>query len=95
MTQYERMVKGLLYDPGDLEIMKEQSPFQDKLWEFNQLKPSDVESKEKYMKDIPDNVVAVGNPCKVMREVSERDKRYFYRDELIDHENLENIGIPL
>ena len=209
MTQYERMVKGLLYDPGDPEILNSQFPFQDKLWEFNQLKPSDVKAKEKYMKevfaecgencyiegplranwgghhvhfgnyvyansnltlvddghiyvgdfvmfgpnvtiatanhpidnklrrqglqynkdvhigdntwigagviivpgvsigknkvigagsivtkDIPDNVVAVGNPCRVMREISERDKKYFYKDELIDHENLEGIGIP-
>ena len=31
--------------------MKEQIPFQDKLWEFNQLKPSDHEKKELYMKD--------------------------------------------
>lgn len=28
-------------------------------------------------KDIPSNVVAVGNPCRVMREVTEND-RYFY-----------------
>ena len=35
-------------------------------------------------KDLPDNVVAVGNPCKVLREVSERDKKYFYKNELID-----------
>lgn len=41
MTQYERMAKGLLYDPGDPEILAEQVPFQDALWEFNQLKPSD------------------------------------------------------
>ena len=27
-------------------------------------------------KDIPANVVAVGNPCRVMREVGERDKEY-------------------
>ncbi len=27
-------------------------------------------------KDIPANVVAVGNPCKVLREISERDKEY-------------------
>ena len=27
MTQYERMVAGLLYDPGDEEILKEQAPF--------------------------------------------------------------------
>ncbi|MBO5776434.1 MAG: sugar O-acetyltransferase [Clostridia bacterium] len=35
-------------------------------------------------KDIPANVVAVGNPCKVMRPIGERDKIYFYRDEKID-----------
>ena len=35
-------------------------------------------------KDIPDNVVAVGNPCRVLREVSERDREYFYKDERID-----------
>ena len=40
MTQYERMVKGMIYDPGDPEIMNEQVPFQDRQWEFNQLKPS-------------------------------------------------------
>ena len=39
-------------------------------------------------KDIPSNVVAVGNPCKVLREVSERDKIYFYKDEKIDWDNL-------
>lgn len=27
MTQYERMVKGLIYDPSDAEIMKEQVVF--------------------------------------------------------------------
>ncbi|MBQ7160954.1 MAG: sugar O-acetyltransferase, partial [Clostridia bacterium] len=37
MTNYERMVKGLIYDPMDEEIMAEQMPFLDKLWEFNQL----------------------------------------------------------
>ena len=203
MTQYERMVKGLLYDPADAEIMKEQVGFQDKLWSFNRLKPSDIAGKVKYMKevfaecgennyielpfhanwggrhvhfgsdiyansnltlvddghiyvgdrvmfgpnvtiatanhpidadlrakglqynkdvyigentwiaanvvivpgvrigkntvigagsvvtkDIPDNVVAVGNPCRVLREIGERDKAYFYRNETIDWENL-------
>ena len=199
MTNYERMVKGLIYDPMDEEIMAEQMPFLDKLWEFNQLKPSDLEKKQQYMKevfaecgencyielplranwgghhlhfgsniyansnltlvddghiyvgdrvmfgpnvtiatanhpidtelrarglqynkdvyigenawigagviivpgvrigkntvigagsvvtkDIPDNVVAVGNPCRVLREVSERDKEFFYKNERID-----------
>ncbi len=52
MTQYERMVKGLLYDPADPDIVKEQVPYQDKLWEFNQLKPSDLEGKTAYMKSV-------------------------------------------
>ena len=204
MTQYERMIKGLIYDPADEEIMAEQVPFQDKLWEFNQLKPSDYEKKQQYMKevfaecgencyielplranwgghhlhfgsniyansnltlvddghiyvgdkvmfgpnvtiatanhpidpelrshalqynkdvyigenvwigagaiivpgvrigknsvigagsvvtkDVPENVVAVGNPCRVLREISERDKEYFYKNERIDWEGLD------
>lgn len=40
-------------------------------------------------KDIPANVVAVGNPCKVLREIGERDDKYFYKTEEIDWENLE------
>ncbi|MEG1834969.1 MAG: sugar O-acetyltransferase [Oscillospiraceae bacterium] len=35
-------------------------------------------------KDIPENVVAVGNPCKVLRKISERDKEYYYKDMKID-----------
>ncbi len=203
MTQYERMVAGLIYDPLDEEIMKEQVTFQERLWEFNRLKPSDNEKKTRYMKevfaecgegnyielpfnanwgghhlhlgsgvyanfnltlvddghiyvgdrvmfgpnvtistanhpinaelrarslqynkdihigenawigagviilpgisigkntvigagsivtkDIPDNVVAVGNPCRVLREVSDHDREFFYRDERIDWENI-------
>lgn len=203
MTQYERMVAGLIYDPGDEEILAEQMPYGEKLWAFNQLKPSQMEEKTKYMKevfaecgennyielpfranwgghhlhfgsgiyanfnltvvddghiyvgdkvmfgpnvtiatanhpldpelrgrglqynkdvyigenawiggntlivpgvkigkhavigggsvvtkDIPDNVIAAGNPCRVIREVGEHDREYFYKDEKIDWENL-------
>ena len=35
-------------------------------------------------KDIPANVVAVGNPCRVLREINERDKIYYYKDMKID-----------
>lgn len=198
MTEYEKMEKGLIYNPGDEEIVREQVRYQDKLWEFNQLKPSQYGEKMKYMKemfaecgddcyielpfranwggrhvhfgsgiyanfnltivddghvfvgdkvmfgpnvvvatashpiepalrakglqfnkdvyigentwigagvvivpgvrigkntvigggsvvtkDIPDNVVAVGNPCRVLREVGEHDKKYFYKKEEI------------
>lgn len=39
-------------------------------------------------KDIPANVVAVGNPCRVLRPISEHDREYFYRDRKIDWDNL-------
>ena len=206
MTNYERMVKGLIYDPADEEIMREQSIYQRKVWEFNRLSPSEQDKKQQYMhdvfaecgencyielplhanwggrhlhlgsgvyvnfhltlvddghvyvgdkvmfgpnvtvttanhpiapelrskglqynkdvyigenawlgagvlilpgvkigknsvigagsivtKDIPDNVVAVGNPCRVLREISSRDRKYFYRDEPIDWEELEGL----
>lgn len=52
MTQYERMVSGLIYNPADEEVMREQVVFQDMLWEFNRLKPSEYEKKEKYMKEV-------------------------------------------
>lgn len=204
MTEYERMVRGLIYDPMDKEIQAEQVPLLDGLWAFNQLKPSDPEKKEQYMKevfaecgencyielpfhanwggahvhfgsgiyansnltlvddghiyignrvmigpnvvlttanhpiepelrarglqynkdihigenawigagvivvpgvsigknavigagsvvtkDIPDGVVAVGNPCRVLREVSQHDREYFYKNERIDWDELD------
>ena len=38
------------------------------------------------VKDIPANVVAVGNPCHVIREIGEHDREFFYKDERIDME---------
>ncbi len=203
MTEWESMEAGLIYDPGEKEIMEKQEPYLDKLWAFNQLKPSQSKEKEAYMKevfaecgdncyielpfhanwggsnvhfgdwvyanfnltivddghvyvgdkvmfgpnvtiatanhpinpelrermlqynkdvhigkcawigantvivpgvtigensvigagsvvtkDIPANVVAVGNPCRVLREIGEHDREYFYKNERIDWENL-------
>ncbi len=204
MTQYERMTRGLLYDPGDAQILAEQLPYLDRLWAFNQLKPTDQDEKQRYMRevfaacgedcyielpfranwggrhvhfgsgvyvnfnltvvddghiyvgdkvmigpnvtiatanhpldpalrarglqynkdvhigenawigagvvivpgvrigqntvigagsvvtrDIPADVVAVGNPCRVLRPISHRDRQFFYRDEPIDWDELE------
>lgn len=30
-------------------------------------------------KDIPDNVIAAGNPCKVIGEITENDRKYYYK----------------
>ncbi len=35
-------------------------------------------------KDLPDNVVAVGNPCRVLREVNEHDREYYFKDRKIE-----------
>ena len=206
MTQYERMISGLIYDTCDEEIMEMQRRYKEKLLEFNQLSPFDSEAKEAYMKevfaecgdyccielpfratwggnhvhfgtgiyanynltliddghiyvgnrvlfgpnvivttanhpldpklrryemqynrdvhigenvwigagstilagvhigknsvigagsivtrDIPENVLAIGSPCRVVREIGERDREFYYRDDRIDWENLSEI----
>ena len=206
MTQYERMVSGLIYDTCDKEIMELQREYKEKLLEFNKLNPFDSEAKEAYMKevfaecgdyccielpfratwggknvhfgtgiyanynlmliddgqiyvgnrvlfgpnvvvttanhplnpelrryemqynrdvyigenvwigagstilagvhigknsvigagsivtrDIPENVLAIGSPCRVVREIGERDREFYYRDDRIDWENLSEI----
>ena len=203
MTEKERMEQGSIYNPNVSELTDEQSIYMEKLWEFNQLRPSEQDKKQKYMKevfaecgedcfielpfranwggknlhfgnrvyanfnltvvddgeifvgdkvmfgpnvtiatanhpiepslredcmqynkpvhigenvwvgagtvivpgvtigknsvigagsvvvkDIPENVVVVGNPCRVLREIGEHDREFFYRNERIDWENL-------
>lgn len=39
-------------------------------------------------KDIPANVVAAGNPCKVIRQINEHDKQFYYKDRPITAEDL-------
>ncbi|MHB9295825.1 putative galactoside O-acetyltransferase [Pillotina sp. SPG140] len=34
--------------------------------------------------DIPSNVVAVGAPCRILREIGEKDKKYFYKNKEMD-----------
>ena len=41
--------------------------------------------------DLPSNVVAVGNPCRVLREVGEQDRKYYYKDRKIDPKLWEEI----
>lgn len=41
-------------------------------------------------KDLPNNVVAVGNPCKILRQVSERDRQTYTHGRAIDWQKLNN-----
>ena len=40
-------------------------------------------------KDIPANVVAVGNPCRVLRPINDRDKEYYFKDKKINFDDIE------
>ena len=39
-------------------------------------------------KDIPSGVIAVGNPCKVLRPVGEKDRTYYFKNHKIEWESI-------
>lgn len=42
-------------------------------------------------KDIPSNVIAVGNPCKILREVGERDREYYFKNKKMPAEIIAEL----
>ena len=42
-------------------------------------------------KDIPDWVIAAGNPCKVIRKITDEDKKYYFRDREFDEETWTEV----
>ncbi len=43
--------------------------------------------------DIPDMVVAAGNPCRVIRQITDEDCRYYYKRNEIDDEAWKTISL--
>lgn len=43
-------------------------------------------------RDIPDNVCAAGNPCRVIRRITEEDRPYYFKDRKFDDEAWEIIN---
>ncbi|MGM9624081.1 MAG: sugar O-acetyltransferase, partial [Eubacteriales bacterium] len=41
-------------------------------------------------KDLPANVVAVGNPCRILREIGEHDMEYYYKERKIPDDFAES-----
>ncbi len=41
-------------------------------------------------RDIPANTVAAGSPCRVLREIGQRDREYYFKDRKIDWAEIEN-----
>lgn len=37
-------------------------------------------------RDVPAGVIAAGNPCRVLRQITEEDRRFYYRDRPFDDE---------
>jgi maltose O-acetyltransferase len=35
-------------------------------------------------KDLPSNVIAAGNPCRVIREITDADRDFYYKDRRFD-----------
>lgn len=44
-------------------------------------------------KDIPSNVLAFGNPCKVQREIGDHDKKFYFKDRQIPQDLIEKYGL--
>lgn len=40
-------------------------------------------------KDIESGVVAVGNPCRVLRKIGEHDREYYFKDRKINYDEIE------
>ena len=45
-------------------------------------------------KDIPDNVIAVGNPCRVLRAITEADRDFYFKDRRFDVDDYRGSTIP-
>ena len=69
MTEKDKMLAGEIYDANyDEELIAERARVKDLCYAYNHLKPSHIDERKK---DIPSNSVAVGNPCKVNKNINE------------------------
>ena len=60
MTPKEKMHSGDLYLPGDKDIIAEQLLCLDKLYDFNQTRPTEYEKREKMLKEM---FAEIGEGC--------------------------------
>ena len=83
MTEKEKMLSGQVYSAVDAELLRELGEVRETVHRYNALEPSHEAERLSILKgllgaigagsvvthDIPSDVVAVGNPCKVLRSV--------------------------
>ena len=51
-----------------------------------------MNQKERMLANLPYNVIAVGNPCRIVREITEEDRGYYFKDRKFDVEDYKQIG---
>lgn len=42
-------------------------------------------------KDLPCNVVAVGNPCRILREINDHDKKFYFKNNTINWDEIKTV----
>ena len=60
MTDYEKMHSGDIYNPSDDAIFEEQIKCLDRLYDFNTTRPTELEKREKLLKEM---FAEVGENC--------------------------------
>ena len=60
MTEKEKLHTGDIYFPGDPEIQKEQTACQEKLYDFNQTRPGELDKRTAMLKDM---FAEIGEGC--------------------------------
>ena len=60
MTDYEKMHSGDIYNPSDDTIFEEQIKCLDRLYDFNATRPTELEKREKMLKEM---LAEVGENC--------------------------------
>ena len=62
MTNREAMEAGLVYDPGDREIVDEQLETMEKMYDYNLTRPQEQEKRQQLLKEM---FAACGEGCYV------------------------------
>lgn len=76
MTEYEKMHHGMIYDCLTEELGAIQKQSHRLCDEYNALGVDDDDKKQVILKELPERVLAAGNPCKVIRVITEQDSMY-------------------
>ena len=65
MTIWEKMHSGDIYDPGEAEVVEEQTKCLDRLYEFNATRPTEMEKRTAMLKEM---FAEIGVPYELGRQ---------------------------